>query len=49
MDEQEIMNFVGEELAECEWCRDLKWDDTEPLCEFTVDGRKFEIVCRRAD
>ena len=47
-DEQDILDFITEELSECEGVSDIDFDDYEAKCQFTLDGEKqFEISVKR--
>ena len=47
-DEQDILDFITEELYECEGVSDIDYDDYEAKCQFTLDGEKqFEITVKR--
>ncbi len=43
MTSQDILNWIGDEVKECEWCTDMTYDDYDPILEIEVDGKKFEI------
>lgn len=43
MDEQDIIDWIGSEIKDCEWCTDMTYDDYDPILEIEVDGKRFEI------
>lgn len=44
MDPQYVIDWIAEELGDCEWCADFTFDDFEPTLEVeTSDGDRFEI------
>lgn len=47
MDEQDILDFIGNEIGDCEWCTDYTYDDYDPILEIEVDGKKFEISVKK--
>ena len=47
MSEQDILDWVGNEIKDCEWCADMTYDDYNPTLEIEVDGKKFEISVKK--
>lgn len=43
MNEQDILDWIGNEIKDCEWCNDMTYDDYSPILEIEVDGKRFEI------
>ena len=44
MNEQDIVDWIGNELSECEWCSNITFDDVNAVVEVETDeGKKFEI------
>lgn len=48
-DAQGILDWIGDELIECDWVNDnMTFDDTNPILEIeTTDGDKFEISVKK--
>lgn len=48
IDPQYVIDWIGMELGECEWCSDFTFDDYDPIIEIeTTDGDKFEISVKK--
>ena len=47
MNEQDILDWVGNEIKDCEWCDDMTYDDYNPILEIEVDGKRFEISVKK--
>lgn len=47
MNEQDILDWVGNEIKDCEWCNDMTYDDYNPTLEIEVDGKRFEISVKK--
>ena len=48
IDQQYVIDWIGMELGECEWCSDFTFDDYDPIIEIeTTDGDKFEISVKK--
>ena len=47
MSEQDILDLVGNEIKDCEWCADMAYDDYNPTLEIEVDGKRFEISVKK--
>ena len=44
MTDQDILDWIGQEVSEAEWCTDMTFDDYDPTLEVeTMDGDRFEI------
>ena len=43
MNEQDILDWIGNEIKDCEWCIDMTYVDYSPILEIEVDGKRFEI------
>ena len=47
MTDQDILNWIGEEVSEAEWCSDMTFDDYDASLEVeTNDGDRFEIIVK---
>ena len=47
MTDQDILNWIGEEVSEAEWCSDMTFDDYDANLEVeTNDGDRFEIIVK---
>lgn len=47
MDPQYVIDWIAEEIGDCEWCSDYTYDDYEPILEIeTSDGDRFEIIVK---
>lgn len=50
MTDQEILNWIGQEVSEAEWCSDLTFDDYDATLEVeTMDGDRFEIIVKKME
>ena len=47
MNEQDILDWVGNEIKECEWCTDMTYDDYNAILVIKVDGKRFEISVKK--
>ena len=47
MTDQDILNWIGQEVSEAEWCSDMTFDDYDASLEVeTNDGDRFEIIVK---
>ena len=47
MTDQDILNWIGQEVSEAEWCSDMTFDDYNASLEVeTNDGDRFEIIVK---
>ena len=47
MTDQDILNWIGQEVSEAEWCSDMTFDDYDAILEVeTNDGDRFEIIVK---
>ena len=48
IDPQYVIDWIGEEIGDCEWCADYTYDDYDPIIEIeTTDGDRFEISVKK--
>ena len=47
MNEQDILDWVGNEIKDCEWCTDMTYDDYNAILVIKVDGKRFEISVKK--
>ena len=48
MDEQDVLDFIGEELVSCDWVSNLDYDDVDAKCYIDLnEGTSFEISIKR--
>lgn len=47
MTDQDILDWIGQEVSESEWCSDMTFDDYDASLEVeTNDGDRFEIIVK---
>ena len=47
MTDQDILDWIGQEVSEAEWCSDMTFDDYDAILEVeTNDGDRFEIIVK---
>lgn len=47
MTDQDILDWIGQEVSEAEWCSDMTFDDYDASLEVeTNDGDRFEIIVK---
>lgn len=50
MTDQDILDWIGQEVSEAEWCADMTFDDYDPTLEVeTMDGDRFEIIVKKME